>query len=160
MKKEPEDSPVYFKIDGQRFRNTRTVKLHTGTSYRLDMIFKPAQHLESVNVHGSNLEFKEQNRDHSTSSYRAHWSTAQIPLTRKGEREHVPIILKITDKGTLKTSLQAKFYRLDDTQHCEWGCMFTAIELECNANEHRNHVEVAKETFRSRSYPEVFFKGR
>ncbi|GAB6021323.1 CB1 cannabinoid receptor-interacting protein 1 [Chamberlinius hualienensis] len=151
LSKEPEGHPVYFKVDGQRFRNNRTIKLHTGSAYKFNFTFKPSQVLETVNIHGSNLPVslnESSTGEGITSSYTSVWSTENIPLTKKGQRDNVPLILKIKDKGTLKTSMQAKFYKIDDKHHCEWGNHFTNIEFECNANEHRNHVDIAKETFR------------
>lgn len=148
IRKLPDDEQVFFKVDGQRFKNMRTVKLHLNTTYRFEIVFAPPQTLESFSVHGSVLPMEEKTRDRNQSTYVTHWKTDAIPVTKKGEREQVPIIMKVTDKGTLRTSLQAKMYKADDTHHCEWGNTFSWIEYECNANEHRNHVDVAKETFR------------
>ena len=46
MKKEPHGGPVYCKMDGQRFKQAKTVKLHTDTTYRIDVSFKPPRMLE------------------------------------------------------------------------------------------------------------------
>uniref|UniRef100_T1JGP9 CB1 cannabinoid receptor-interacting protein 1 n=1 Tax=Strigamia maritima TaxID=126957 RepID=T1JGP9_STRMM len=147
LKREKHDGPAYFKVDGNRFKNPRTIKLHSDSAYAFCITSRPPQILESLSIHGTSLDVEEKSRDHSECVYSAVWSTAGILPTRKGEREQVPIIIKISEKGTLKACFQAKMYKAEDEQHCAWGSSLHSIEWECNANEHRNHVDVAKETF-------------
>ena len=37
-----DSSPVFFKIDGERFKETQTLKLQVDTTYRLSFEFRPS----------------------------------------------------------------------------------------------------------------------
>lgn len=41
LKTTPNDGPVYFKTDGTRFDQNRTIKLLTGTKYKIEVVVKP-----------------------------------------------------------------------------------------------------------------------
>lgn len=41
LKIQPNDGPVFFKVDGQRFGQNRTIKLLTGAKYRVEVVAKP-----------------------------------------------------------------------------------------------------------------------
>lgn len=41
LKMEPDDGPVFFKADGSRFGQTRTIKLLTGSKYKIEVVLKP-----------------------------------------------------------------------------------------------------------------------
>ena len=41
LKMEPNDGPVFFKADGSRFGQTRTIKLLTGSKYKIEVVMKP-----------------------------------------------------------------------------------------------------------------------
>ena len=41
MKMIPQNSAVFFKSDGARFGQTRTIKLLTGSKYKIDVVVKP-----------------------------------------------------------------------------------------------------------------------
>lgn len=41
LKIQPNDGPVYFKVDGQRFGQNRTIKLLTGAKYKVEVAIKP-----------------------------------------------------------------------------------------------------------------------
>lgn len=38
---QPNDGDVFFKVDGSRFGQTRTVKLLTGSKYKIQVLVKP-----------------------------------------------------------------------------------------------------------------------
>lgn len=38
---QPNDGPVFFKVDGQRFGQNRTIKLLTGSSCKVEVKIKP-----------------------------------------------------------------------------------------------------------------------
>lgn len=38
---QPNDGPVFYKVDGQRFGQNRTIKLLTGSSYKVEVKIKP-----------------------------------------------------------------------------------------------------------------------
>ena len=37
-----DSSPVFFKIDGERFKETQTLKLQVDTTYRMSFEFRPS----------------------------------------------------------------------------------------------------------------------
>lgn len=41
LKTTPNNGPVFFKSDGTRFGQSRTIKLLTGTKYKVDVVVKP-----------------------------------------------------------------------------------------------------------------------
>lgn len=41
LKMLPNDTAVYFKSDGARFGQTRTIKLLTGSKYKVQVVVKP-----------------------------------------------------------------------------------------------------------------------
>ena len=43
LHKEPSNSPVYCKMDGQRFSQPRTIKLLADGKYRIDLNLRPAK---------------------------------------------------------------------------------------------------------------------
>ncbi|XP_065344217.1 CB1 cannabinoid receptor-interacting protein 1-like isoform X1 [Cloeon dipterum] len=135
MKKEPHGSPVYCKMDGQRFKQAKTVKLHTDTTYRIDVSFKPPRSLEKITVLGQDMETCERWRDSTASAYSGYYTTQGIIPSRKGHREDMPIVMRVKETGELSTCLQIKFYRQADVQHCEWGSRLHCIELDCSAAE-------------------------
>lgn len=38
---QPNEGPVFYKVDGTRFGQTRTIKLLTGSKYKLEVVMKP-----------------------------------------------------------------------------------------------------------------------
>ncbi|KAK4036302.1 hypothetical protein OUZ56_028363 [Daphnia magna] len=43
LNKEPDNKPVFCKVDGQRFAQPRTVKFLAGSKYRFDINIRPAK---------------------------------------------------------------------------------------------------------------------
>lgn len=41
LKIQPNDGAVYFKVDGQRFGQNRTIKLLTGAKYKIEVALRP-----------------------------------------------------------------------------------------------------------------------
>lgn len=41
LKTTPNEGPVFFKTDGTRFDQSRTIKLLTGTKYKIEVVVKP-----------------------------------------------------------------------------------------------------------------------
>ena len=46
LRKEPDNRPVFCKVDGQRFGQQRTVKLLAEAKYRVDISIRPARVLK------------------------------------------------------------------------------------------------------------------
>ena len=40
--KQPGDDAIYFKVDGGRFDETRTIKLNSNCKYKMNLTFRPA----------------------------------------------------------------------------------------------------------------------
>lgn len=38
---QPNEGPVFYKVDGTRFGQTRTIKLLTGSKYKIEVVMKP-----------------------------------------------------------------------------------------------------------------------
>ena len=43
LKIQPNEGPVFFKVDGTRFGQTRTIKLLTGSKYKIEVVLKPGK---------------------------------------------------------------------------------------------------------------------
>lgn len=43
-----DSSPVFFKVDGERFKETQTLKLQVDTSYKLSFEFRPSKEVRYV----------------------------------------------------------------------------------------------------------------
>nr|CAD7426054.1 unnamed protein product [Timema monikensis] len=57
LRREPDGGPVFCKMEtNQRFKQLKTVKLHTNTTYRIDVSFKPPRALHSKTAHRTNGE--------------------------------------------------------------------------------------------------------
>lgn len=41
LKIQPNDGPVFYKVDGTRFGQSRTIKMLTGSKYKIEVIVKP-----------------------------------------------------------------------------------------------------------------------
>lgn len=41
LRVQPNEGPVFFKVDGTRFGQTRTIKLLTGSKYKIEVVAKP-----------------------------------------------------------------------------------------------------------------------
>ena len=42
FKKQPGDDLIYFKVDGGRFDEARTIKLNSNCKYKINLTFRPA----------------------------------------------------------------------------------------------------------------------
>lgn len=41
LRLQPNEGPVFFKVDGTRFGQGRTIKLLTGSKYKVEVVLKP-----------------------------------------------------------------------------------------------------------------------
>ncbi|GLG99796.1 CB1 cannabinoid receptor-interacting protein 1, partial [Gryllus bimaculatus] len=82
IRKEPEGGPVFCKMEQtQRFKQLKTVKLHTDTTYRVDVSFKPPRSL------------------HTACAYSSYYTTEGLKPSKKGTREDLCIVMKFKFKG-------------------------------------------------------------
>ncbi|GAB1295828.1 CB1 cannabinoid receptor-interacting protein 1 [Apodemus speciosus] len=171
---QPNDGPVFFKVDGQRFGQNRTIKLLTGSSYKVEVKIKPTTlQVENISIGGVlvPLELKCKEPDGDRVVYTGIYDTEGVAPTKSGERQPIQITMPIptevsgiislgagvmdvlsskdtfTDIGTFETVWQVKFYNYHKRDHCQWGSPFSVIEYECKPNETRSLMWVNKESF-------------
>ncbi|XP_070578734.1 CB1 cannabinoid receptor-interacting protein 1-like [Ptychodera flava] len=143
------DHPVYWKHDGQRFANNKTIKLNTDTLYTIKFVFQPSLRPVSFQIGGQELPLKHKQDVSIVNDYVAKWTTQDMEVTNKGSRKDVQLIMHIEDKGVFNVSLQCKLYKPNDKHHARWGEELHHIEWECIPNnEKAGFVCVTKENFR------------
>ncbi|NP_001087998.1 cannabinoid receptor interacting protein 1 L homeolog [Xenopus laevis] len=148
LKIQPNDGPVYFKVDGQRFGQNRTIKLLTGAKYKIDVVLKPgAVRATTVNLGGVIIPLEEKSRDPQQACYTAFYDTEGVAHTKSGERQPLQVIIQFDDIGSFETVWQVKFYNYHKRDHCQWGNSFSCIEYECKPNETRSLMWINKEIF-------------
>ncbi|CAO2640706.1 CB1 cannabinoid receptor-interacting protein 1 [Chionomys nivalis] len=147
---QPNDGPVFFKVDGQRFGQNRTIKLLTGSSYKVEVKIKPTTlQVENISIGGVlvPLELKCKEPEGDRVVYTGIYDTEGVAPTKSGERQPIQITMPFTDIGTFETVWQVKFYNYHKRDHCQWGSPFSVIEYECKPNETRSLMWVNKESF-------------
>ncbi|KAJ1156805.1 hypothetical protein NDU88_009522 [Pleurodeles waltl] len=148
LKIQPNDGPVYFKVDGQRFGQNRTIKLLTGAKYKIEVVVKPgALQATTMNIGGVVLPLEEKSRDPQMACYTAFYDTEGVIHTKSGERQPLQVIIQFNDIGSFETVWQVKYYNYYKRDHCQWGNSFSCIEYECKPNETRSLMWINKEMF-------------
>ncbi|KAM6139349.1 LOW QUALITY PROTEIN: CB1 cannabinoid receptor-interacting protein 1 [Phoenicopterus ruber ruber] len=144
---------VYFKVDGQRFGQNRTIKLLTGAKYKIEVALRPGTvqatldpvSLRTMGIGGVNVPLEEKSRDAQVASYTGIYDTEGVPHTKSGERQPIQVNMQFNDIG-FETVWQVKFYNYHKRDHCQWGNSFGSIEYECNKRT-RSLMWINKETF-------------
>ncbi|KAL6068681.1 hypothetical protein STEG23_012521, partial [Scotinomys teguina] len=93
---QPNDGPVFFKVDGQRFGQNRTIKLLTGSSYKVEVKIKPTTlQVENISIGGVlvPLELKCQEPDGERVVYTGIYDTEGVAPTKSGERQPIQITM-------------------------------------------------------------------
>ncbi|XP_069624838.1 CB1 cannabinoid receptor-interacting protein 1 [Dendrobates tinctorius] len=148
LKIQPNDGPVYFKVDGQRFGQNRTIKLLTGAKYKIEVALKPgAVRAKTMNLGGLVIPLEEKSRDPQMACYTAFYDTEGVTHTKSGERQPLQVMIQFEDIGSFETVWQVKFYNYHKRDHCQWGNSFSSIEYECKPNETRSLMWINKEMF-------------
>ncbi|TNN50116.1 CB1 cannabinoid receptor-interacting protein 1 [Liparis tanakae] len=145
---QPNEGPVFFKVDGTRFGQTRTIKLLTGSKYKIEVVLKPGN-VEAINMNIGGLVFplEQQSRDEDSVVYHALYDTEGVPPTKSGDRQPVQVAMEFNKAGTFETVWQAKYYNYYKREHCQFGNKFSSIEYECKPNETRTLMWINKEAF-------------
>jgi len=60
----------------------------------------------------------------------------------------MPIVLVIESVGTIRTAFQCKFYSPADKTHSRWGDEIKQTEIDCNASEAGEVVDVIRVTLK------------
>ncbi|XP_007890468.1 CB1 cannabinoid receptor-interacting protein 1b isoform X2 [Callorhinchus milii] len=144
LKIQPGDGAVYFKVDGHRFGQNRTIKLLTGAKYKIGVVMKPGVvSAKSMMIGGVLVSLEESSKDPQVVSYTGIYDTEGVVHTKSGERQPV----QFEDIGTFETVWQVKYYNYHKRDHCQWGNSFGSIEYECKPNETRSLMWINKEMF-------------
>ncbi|CAL8367801.1 CB1 cannabinoid receptor-interacting protein 1 [Gadus morhua] len=148
LKMLPNHSPVFFKSDGARFGQTRTIKLLTGSKYRVEVVVRPgAVEARSMSVGGTSFPLEQQSKDPQAGVYSGQYDTEGVTRTKSGERQPVQIIIQFSEVGSLETVWQVKFYNYSKRDHCQWGNSFSSIEYECKPSDTCTLMWINKEMF-------------
>ncbi|XP_054841850.1 CB1 cannabinoid receptor-interacting protein 1 [Eublepharis macularius] len=148
LKIQPNDGPVFFKVDGQRFGQNRTIKLLTGAKYKVEVVLRPGLvQAATMGIGGVTVPLEEKSRDTQMVTYSGIYDTEGVPHTKSGERQPIQVTMQLVDIGTFETVWQVKFYNYHKRDHCQWGNSFAYIEYECKPNETRTLLWINKENF-------------
>ncbi|XP_056617324.1 CB1 cannabinoid receptor-interacting protein 1b [Triplophysa dalaica] len=148
LKTTPNNGPVYFKSDGTRFGQSRTIKLLTGTKYKIDVVVKPeAVQATSMTVGGMTSPLEQQSKDPQSVVYTGNYHTEGVAHTKSGERQPVQVNIQFSKEGLFETVWQVEFYNYNKRDHCQWGNSFNSIEYECKPNDTRTLMWINKELF-------------
>ncbi|KAK2817600.1 hypothetical protein Q5P01_025791 [Channa striata] len=145
---QPNEGPVFFKVDGTRFGQTRTIKLLTGSKYKIEVVVKPGNvEATNMNIGGIVFPLEQQSKDDESVVYHGQYDTEGVPHTKSGDRQPVQVSIEFNKAGTFETVWQAKYYNYYKREHCQFGNKFSTIEYECKPNETRTLMWINKEVF-------------
>ncbi|CAL8270841.1 CB1 cannabinoid receptor-interacting protein 1a [Gadus morhua] len=153
LKIQPNEGPVFFKVDGTRFGQTRTIKLLTGSKYKIEVVLKPGKaEATNMNIGGVifPLELQAQEGDQEVGDkmvYHGQYDTEGVPHTKSGDRQPIQVSIEFPKAGQFETVWQVKFYNYYKREHCQFGNKFSDIEYECKPNETRTLMWINKEVF-------------
>ncbi|OXB63733.1 hypothetical protein ASZ78_003130 [Callipepla squamata] len=96
LKIQPNDGAVYFKVDGQRFGQNRTIKLLTGAKYKIEVALRPGTvQATTMGIGGVNVPLEEKSRDAQVASYTGIYDTEGVPHTKSGERQPIQVNMQV-----------------------------------------------------------------
>lgn len=148
IKREDENALVYYKQDGQRFKVNCTVKMNVETTYKFLLTFRPPQIVKTASLKGTCLDVKEEEASTDSSSYSFLWTSNNVCISKKNNRDQFPLAINLQGLDTLEIMLQSKLYKADDTHHSVWGNALHHIEYECVYKSETSSFDVEKEIFR------------
>uniref|UniRef100_A0A8C5DFS6 Cannabinoid receptor interacting protein 1a n=1 Tax=Gouania willdenowi TaxID=441366 RepID=A0A8C5DFS6_GOUWI len=134
----PNDGPVFFKVDGSRFGQTRTVKLLTGSKYRVEVTVRPGGvHATEMNIGGVTFPLQQSSEDQDQDQvvYSGLYDTEGVPHTRA------------SSSAMRVYRVAGQVLQLLQREHCQFGNKFNSIEYECKPNETRTLMWINKEAF-------------
>ncbi|KAG7486831.1 hypothetical protein JOB18_040258 [Solea senegalensis] len=96
LKIQPNDGAVFFKVDGSRFGQTRTIKLLTGSKYKMEVVMKPGSvEATNMNIGGVVFPLEQQSRDDDSVVYHGQYVTEGVPHTKSGDRQPVQVSIEV-----------------------------------------------------------------
>ncbi|XP_003383766.1 PREDICTED: CB1 cannabinoid receptor-interacting protein 1-like [Amphimedon queenslandica] len=128
---------VFFKTDGKRFEEDRTIKISCDAKYDLTVTVRPPG-IENLTLLKLRMGSDEITPDKKTEEskgiiYSLSWFTNGYKPTKKGARNDLRIGFKFA-QGELIFPAQVKFYPLSDSTHVVWGTVMKSIDLESTGN--------------------------
>ncbi|XP_015921081.1 CB1 cannabinoid receptor-interacting protein 1 [Parasteatoda tepidariorum] len=148
VKRDDDNSVVYYKQDGQRFLYNCTIKMNVETTYKFSVNFRPPIQVKSATIKNSILDVREEEFTPESSTYALLWTTNDVCVSKKNVRDHFSLNLTIQGLGSLEIPLQFKFYKSNDKSHSVWGNDLHHIEYECSYKDESGIFEIGKEVFR------------
>ncbi|KAK6288362.1 hypothetical protein J4Q44_G00389410 [Coregonus suidteri] len=135
-------------VDGTRFGQSRTVKLLTGSKYKVEVVMKPGNaDATTMNIGGITFPLEQQSKDEESVVYHGQYDTEGVPHTKSGDRQPVQVSIEFGKAGQFETIWQVKYYNYYKRDQCQFGNKFTNIEYECKPNETRSLMWINKEVF-------------
>ncbi|KAK2523164.1 Cnrip1 [Columba livia] len=116
LKIQPNDGAVYFKVDGQRFGQNRTIKLLTGAKYKIEVAIRPGTvQATTMGIGGVSVPLEEKSRDAQVASYTGIYDTEGVAHTKSGERQPIQVNMQYDHLNELKVMYQmgSGFRKLD-----------------------------------------------
>ncbi|KAL2086536.1 hypothetical protein ACEWY4_017595 [Coilia grayii] len=148
LKIQPNDGPVFFKVDGTRFGQSRTIKMLTGSKYKIRVVLKPTNvEPGTMGIGGVKFPLEVESKEEDSVVYTGLYDTEGVPHTKSGERQPVQVFIEFKDAGMFETVWQVKFYNYYKREHCQFGNNFNCIEYEVKPNETRSLMWINKEAF-------------
>ncbi|GAU87252.1 hypothetical protein RvY_00133 [Ramazzottius varieornatus] len=136
FRRKSDERPVVFKSDGERFPQPLTVKFQQEETYTVTLTTNPAVQIEYFTIHEQKVELTEEIKksdiDQNTVTYHGEWKTESFPCTKRCHREQLKLFIQFKNHRTFLTSLQSKFYALQDCNHSSWGESMTAVQYVCD----------------------------
>ncbi|RWS06020.1 CB1 cannabinoid receptor-interacting protein 1-like protein, partial [Dinothrombium tinctorium] len=102
-----------------------------------------------VSVQGVGVSVTDSSQDENDASkYLFSWSAVKVEANKKKKRTKVQLMLQFQGGLSLILPLQAKFYKMEDTQHLTWGNPLHQIDYDCLIKSSTTYLDIVKETFR------------
>ncbi|XP_028398609.1 CB1 cannabinoid receptor-interacting protein 1-like [Dendronephthya gigantea] len=141
ISKKSDGSQLFYKIDGERFKENKTIKLHVDTVYKVTIDVRPPLDISTVSLSGINVDGTATKTD-SQSSFSGTWSSGMVQKTSNKVRTFLPLHVQFGDGSSIQISLQSKLYNLKDKTHVVWGTPLKCIELKCSRRDGINSVSI------------------
>ncbi|XP_041107430.1 CB1 cannabinoid receptor-interacting protein 1-like [Polyodon spathula] len=109
LKIQPNNGPVFFKVDGQRFGQNRTIKLLTGSvaGWRVDR--GPETDCSfyvscrSMGIGGVNFPLEQTSKDPQVVTYTGIYDAEGMTHTKSGDRQPVQVNIQFNEVGNFES---------------------------------------------------------
>ncbi|KAK2531781.1 Cnrip1 [Columba guinea] len=134
LKIQPNDGAVYFKVDGQRFGQNRTIKLLTGAKYKIEVAIRPGTvQATTMGIGGVSVPLEEKSRDAQVASYTGIYDTEGVAHTKSGERQPIQVNMQ-----------EVKWQRSQKISCFDYGIaiLIATSTLKCSTDVNSGNLEV------------------